>query len=356
MAYDESVMGRMRKNRTIPEAIGRFGTILATGKPPVEQDTELDQLIKYNTLQTGSPEFRMQEAQTRANIGLQSALDIEDAKRQRNFERAKNAGVLAGGEPPAKGPSMPTSMPAPNVPTANGSSFGITTPSNIPTNVNSDASPMGKMSGPSYIQVPKTPPTPKYDESIGAEIMQPATFEYEIDPRYKQQLENEGAISKEEGKLQVKRSDFGKTVDAFRAIADRVPRKYGADRFVQGAKNTYARTMQNENDPLASASATYEGAKNNLRISIARLKDVGNLSETEQKAADALTPQDIDSPQVYETKMAYLDALAGVTTPEEIKALVNGWATGQAAPKKGDSGTDFSSMSDEELLRIANGG
>lgn len=130
MDYDENLMNRMRNKRSVPEAIGRFGTILATGKPPAtsEDDDVLKRMIMYNQLQTGTPEFKMQEAQTRSNLDMQKALDIEDAKNQREGMRYDKAlqGRNGGGTPtqpitqpttmapmPASGPMIPSSNPFP---------------------------------------------------------------------------------------------------------------------------------------------------------------------------------------------------------------------------------------------------
>lgn len=350
MAYDQDILTRLKQRGSvnpIRKAIGNAMVTLGTGKPPDNQeDAVIDQLIKYNQFETGSPEFKMKEAQTRADMNLQSALDIEDAKRQIALKRAQEAGYVAG-------PSVETQESASSRPFLSGN---LPQPS-IPAIARPELSPIGNMpmnsKTPRFIQVPKSPAGEKYDPNIGAMVKTPAEYGYEIDPVFKQELENEGALKKEEGKLQVKRSDFGKTVDSFRAISDQMPRKYGLDRFKQGARNIYSRTMQEEGDPLASTSATYEGAKNNLVVSIARLKDVGNLSKSEQDAANALAPQDIDSPQVYETKMAYLDALAGATTPEEIKSLINSWATGQAPPKL--SNNQFSSPEEADASGLSPG-
>lgn len=347
---NEEILNRLTSRsprQRIGNAIGRFGA-LATGHAPSDNTDALDRMIKYNQLQTGSPEFKMQEAQTRADMNLQSALDVEDAKRAVALRRAEEAGYTVGSQPPT--------LPQQTTPIVT-SSFDTMQEPKVPAVANPEFSPMGQMtsSGPRFIQVPKSPPTQKYDESIGAMVNVPAEFGYEVDPTYKQELENQGALKKEEGKLQVKRGDLANTVNAFRSISDQIPRKYGIDRFKQGAKNIYSRTMQQKGDPLASTSAAYEGARNNLVVAVARLKDVGNLSQSEQQAAAALVPKDIDSPQVYETKMAYLDALAGASTPEEIKALINGFASGQPAPKSINGGNANIPTFSSEAEALASG-
>ena len=97
----------------IANAVGRFGKNLI--KPGTVEDTdELDQLIKYNQLETGSPDFKMREAQTRADINLQSALDIEAAKKHR---AQADYDAAVGSQPTTNvGPVAPPSSIRPNGP------------------------------------------------------------------------------------------------------------------------------------------------------------------------------------------------------------------------------------------------
>lgn len=82
----EDLMERLNQRtpaQSLLRGIGRFGKALVkpelVGKEDEEADV-LDRLIKMNQLQTGSPEFKMQEAQTRANLDVQKGLDLENAK------------------------------------------------------------------------------------------------------------------------------------------------------------------------------------------------------------------------------------------------------------------------------------
>ena len=83
---DPELMDRLAKRSfadRLVNAAGRFAKgisrpdLLAKEAP----DDGLERMLKYNQLMTGSPEFKMQEAQTRSNMAVQQALDIEDAKR-----------------------------------------------------------------------------------------------------------------------------------------------------------------------------------------------------------------------------------------------------------------------------------
>jgi hypothetical protein len=77
---------RQPQKRGLGTNIARFGSILATGKPPEEDTSALDNLIKYNQIQTGSPEFKMKEAQTRADMEVNKAMDIENYKKKQAQE------------------------------------------------------------------------------------------------------------------------------------------------------------------------------------------------------------------------------------------------------------------------------
>jgi len=352
---NDKIMGRLAKGRRTDgpvspmDAVSRAlffagtGNVLPSSQPKAVDP--IDQQLKMQRLQTGSPEFQQKLAQTKADVAAQQALDLEDMKRTRELDRARQAGMLADSQP-----------------TSNGSSFGIeTTQDTIPSIANPQASPLGTMSvnnGPSFIKVPKSPATTKYDPKLGAMVNVPAEFGYELDPKYKSAQEAESNKMKKEGELQVKRDDFGKALKAFKAVGENIPRTFGAERFTQGAQNIKSRLMQEEGDPLASASATYEGARKNLRVAVARIKDVGNLSETEQKAAEMLVPSDMDSPEVYATKISYLEALAGVSNPDDIRRIIQESMSGTQpqlpqAPQTGGGLSDDQAY--QEYLKMVGG-
>jgi len=122
MEYEDMVMQRTAK-RPLGTNLARLGAIIA-GKTPQDDDSQIDTLIKMNQLQTGSPEFKMKEAQTRADIELQKGLDLEKAKKERaqaDYDAAvqSEAGRVGSTVPnipssnpmPVSGPSMTTAMP-----------------------------------------------------------------------------------------------------------------------------------------------------------------------------------------------------------------------------------------------------
>ena len=63
-----------------------------------------------------------------------------------------------------------------------------------------------------------------------------------------------------------------------------------------------------------------------MRVAIARMKDVGNLSQTEQQAAENLIPDDFDTQEVRNLKKAYLEEISSATDSgdkNKVKAILN---------------------------------
>lgn len=123
------IIMRSKKPNGIAQGIGNAGMLLFGGKPKEsEPNSDLETLLKINQLETGSPEFKMKEAQTRADIELQKGLDLERAKKaqaQADYDAALQAesnhtqpiqqqlapSIPSGIQMPQAGPSMPTAMP-----------------------------------------------------------------------------------------------------------------------------------------------------------------------------------------------------------------------------------------------------
>lgn len=323
------------------------GTFVATGQMPVRTTIgatdPLDQQLKMQRLLTNTPEAKLERA--RAMGGLK--MDQENQQREADIQRLRDAGLIADDVAQNSSPSTPVPsgllMDSPMPTRSNGPSLGQPLPS------------MGKTNGPRYISVPDKLPGQQYSDKYGVNVKTPGTFKAELDPQYKNEQEVQLANQKKEGEMGLKRKDFKNALDAFTAVGNQIPRKFGAERFEQGMNNIQSRVMQEKGDPLAAASSTYEGARRNLRVAVARLKDVGNLSETEQAAAGLLVPTDIDSPEVYQTKIAYLNALAGASTPDEIKSLINSFATGQQVPVAQTSGGLSDDDAYQEYLKIVGG-
>lgn len=162
---DENILQRLKRNVLNPNADNAYKAgMIAFGGKPLEQDTSaLDNLIKYNQLQTGSPEFKMKEAQIRADIDLQKGLDLERAKKaqaQADYEAAlvgENQGQSVSQNAPVSniapsGPAMPTAMPQ-------------------------------KGNVPQYLQIAE-PSTRVWDEKLGKFITKPGGFHVEKNQDY----------------------------------------------------------------------------------------------------------------------------------------------------------------------------
>lgn len=329
---NDNVLGRLARGKQTAagpvspqDAVSRALFFAGTGQIlPSTQPKAVDPLdtqLKMQRLLTGTPEAKLERAKAMGGLKMEQ----EDQQRQTELQRLKDAGLIADDVAQTPSDVSPNrgieGLASSLSPISKQPSIGQPLPS------------MSSTKGPKYIAVPDKLPGTQFSEKYGVNVKTPGTFKAELDPEYKNQQEVQLANQKKEGEMNLKRKDFKNALDSFTAVGNSIPRKFGAERFEQGINNIQSRVMQEEGDPLAAASSTYEGARKNLRVAVARLKDVGNLSETEQAAAGLLVPTDIDSPEVYQTKITYLNALAGASTPEEIKRLINSFASGQQAPQ-----------------------
>lgn len=97
MADEQLISQLLQRQRVNPvrKAIGNAMITLGGGQVQNQEDDDiLERLIKYNQLQTSSPDFRMREAQVRADMAVQQGLDLERAKRD---EAAAAYDAAAGG-------------------------------------------------------------------------------------------------------------------------------------------------------------------------------------------------------------------------------------------------------------------
>ena len=85
---------QLQPRRGAAQLIGDFMTRLGGGTPT--EKSGIDEAIKYQNLLTGSPEFKMQEAQTRANMDIQKGLDLDQAKRNAAVSRYNAAAEASG--------------------------------------------------------------------------------------------------------------------------------------------------------------------------------------------------------------------------------------------------------------------
>lgn len=119
----QGLFSRVKENVLNPSGdnVYKAAMILAGQKPQdTQEDSALETAIKLNQLQTGTPEFKMKEAQTRADIEMQKGLDLERLKKEQaraDYEKAlasRGAGPANIQQMPQAtrgGPTLPTAMP-----------------------------------------------------------------------------------------------------------------------------------------------------------------------------------------------------------------------------------------------------
>lgn len=132
-------------------------------------------------------------------------------------------------------------------------------------------------------------------------------------------LESQAEQQKQLDTANVKKLEFGKELGDFLTLDEAIPRGEGLYRFANGANNLWHGFAQDNS--LGVAVAAHQAASLKLRTSIARLKDVGNLSENEQQAAGQMIPGLFDSDKLVELKRAYLKQL-GVAIDSKQPSLV----------------------------------
>lgn len=106
------------------------GMFLATGKESAGTtgDSALDTQLKMQRLQTGSPDFQRELAQTKADVALQQALAADEAKINAKRDRLTAAGY--GGQ---------------TAPSAGGATFGVSQPGQSSPSLVNGSSPLGQM-------------------------------------------------------------------------------------------------------------------------------------------------------------------------------------------------------------------
>ena len=134
---------------------------------------------------------------------------------------------------------------------------------------------------------------------------------------------------KDIGTQDVKRKTYSKDLESFMVLDDIVheSRGDGSKRFVSGAKMAYEGFMQDTT--LGKAYAAHDAAKKRLRVQLVRAAgDVGNINIVEQKAAEMLIPNGIDSKDTASIKRAYLQQIGkAINNNDEnlVKEAINGF-------------------------------
>jgi hypothetical protein len=152
----------------------------------------------------------------------------------------------------------------------------------------------------------------------------------------KNDLEVAAQKQKEMDKANIKRQDFTKELGSFFSVDEAIPRGDGYFRFAEGLKSLGSAIGQE--DLRGIAVSAHDAASKKLRVSIARLKDVGNLSETEQRAAEQMIPGIFDSEKLVTLKRAYLKQLGeGIdsNSPDLVKQTMDSFMkSGDFKPEK----------------------
>jgi hypothetical protein len=106
----------------------------------------------------------------------------------------------------------------------------------------------------------------------------------------------------------VARKDFSSQLENFLTIDEGIPRGEGFHRWAKGI-SAYSQALGSDTE-VGKFTNLHHSMGLALRVSLARLKDTGNLSEVEQKAAEQMIPGIFDDEEVAQIKRAYLKQLA----------------------------------------------
>jgi len=172
--------------------------------------------------------------------------------------------------------------------------------------------------------------TQERDPNIQANIDDQAKIAFEVN-KANAMMPTEVATQKQKkmDEANIKRQDFTKELGSFFSVDEAIPRGEGYFRFAEGLKSLGSAVGQENMRGVAVAA--HDAASKKLRVSIARLKDVGNLSETEQKAAEQMLPGIFDSEKLVTVKRAYLRQLGeGIdsNSPDLVKQVIDSFVEG----------------------------
>lgn len=165
MAYDPQAMDNLRQRimarasiSPLQGGVANALTVLGGGKPTDFQGENLQNLDALNKVETGSPEFEIQKAQTLANIGVMKDLQTKRLERQ-DLATAANEGDQSSGGATLVGPTVPKGYSPPN---SQGPSFvqGVGTPTPSTPDAND------------YETIQK-PPVRKFNPQTGTWINEP---------------------------------------------------------------------------------------------------------------------------------------------------------------------------------------
>jgi len=172
-------------------------------------------------------------------------------------------------------------------------------------------------------------------KNFGIELPETQT---EKDIAIKDKIKEESALTeaKKKSEQKVKLDEFLNEYDNFRNLNAVIQPFRSTGGILQNIKAgaTLSYKGAEQKDPLGYSVAGYDGAVKRLRVVIARLKDVGNLSATEQVAAQAIIPGLMDAQSTAELKDAYLRDIANASLEDEklpqdrkkfVKEVIGKW-------------------------------
>ena len=175
--------------------------------------------------------------------------------------------------------------------------------------------------------------------------------------------------ARKEAERDVKVASVRKDLDSYFALDEVVQgmRATGGldDRIVSGLK-IKARGF-NQKSPEGKAIAARSRVVKNLRTAVARLRDVGNLSRSEQEAAEFLFPSDFDTQGTAQIKNAFLKDLTSAIDRNDATGVQQILQTWQISPEfqeakenfnltnEVEGATAFNSIADAEASSLPDG-
>lgn len=139
----------------------------------------------------------------------------------------------------------------------------------------------------------------------------------------------EAALKKEADLIaekNIKRKNLNTALDTFFATDEMIPRGEGFHRFEKGI-NAYAQTI-GQDSGLGRLTSAHNAATLSLRNALALMNDSGNISKTEEQAAQQMIPSIWDDDKTTQLKRAYLRQMGSAinsNSPNLVVELINKW-------------------------------
>lgn len=152
----------------------------------------------------------------------------------------------------------------------------------------------------------------------------PSEAEAELERNRAAEQKKSVVIAGKQAERKVKIGELADKLDLYFQIADQIPTGEGLQRFIVGAQNRLQAFGQDT--PTGVASAQLLNFNKNLRVDLAKLKDVGNLAVAEQEAAEMLLFSLSDSTKLRALKKAVLQDIASAKNDgSKVRATIKNW-------------------------------